>query len=357
MNAAPFRKVLDAALLLFCLAIGLTVAGLVVRLAGASPFDVAGAIWAGAFGTKFNIADTLVQTVPLLLTGLGVALSFRAKLFNIGAEGQLLAGAMAATFVGIQRGLPAPVVLPLCLCAGAVAGGMWAGIAALLKLARGVPEVLSTLLLNFVAVQLLAFMVRGPLQETARAFPQSDAITIPARLVVLLPQTRLHSGVLLAVLLAVCVWFYLTWTQGGFALRAVGAGPGAAQAAGIPLSRTLTQTFVLSGMLSGLAGAVQICGVLYRLSDGFSPGYGYTAIAVALLANLSPLGVVPSALLFGALTAGGTAVQQRIPGVSSVVVQILQAVLLLAVLGYGWAKEQAARAPQAKPATNAEGGV
>ena len=289
--------------------------------------------------TRYNIADTLVQTAPLLLTGLGVALAFRCQLFNIGAEGQLLVGAMAATWIG-TRHLPAAIHLPSALLAGAIAGALWAGIAAALKIYRGVQEVLTTLLLNFVALQLLAWMVRGPLQEAQGGFPQSDALAIPARFALLIPQTRLHGGVVLAFALAFVVYFYLKWTAGGFALRAVGAGAKAAAAAGIALNRTMATAFLLSGALSGLAGAVQVCGVLYRLSEGFSPGYGYSAIAVALLANLSPLGVIPSALFFGAVTAGGVAVQQRIPGVSAVVVQVLQAVTLFAMLGYAWARER-----------------
>src|SRR5262249_23847002 len=151
-------------------------------------------------GSRYNIADTFVQTVPLLFTGLSVTLAFRGSLFNIGAEGQLLVGAMAATWVGTMK-LPAPLHLPLVLIAGALAGAIGAGIAAALKIFRGVQEVLSTLLLTFVALQMLAWMVRGPLQESAGGFPQSDEIAVPARLIVLLPQTRLHVGVLLALFL------------------------------------------------------------------------------------------------------------------------------------------------------------
>jgi simple sugar transport system permease protein len=338
MNGLRYR-LRDLPLLLLWVGLGLLTLAGIVRFAGASPVAVAQALWAGAFGSAYNIADTLVQTVPLLLTGLSVALAFRCQLFNIGAEGQLLVGAMAATWVGTMK-LPAPLHLSLVLIAGTIAGALWSGMAAGLKIYRGVQEVLSTLLLNFVALQMLSWMVRGPLQESTGGFPQSDEIAVPARLIVLLPQTRLHAGVLLALFLSVAVWFYLRWTAGGFALRAVGAGAEAAEAAGIPLARTITVNFLLSGALSGLAGAVQMSGVLYRLSEGFSPGYGYTAIAVALLANLSPLGVIPSALFFGALTAGGAAVQQRIPGVSAVVVQVLQAVTLLALLGYAWARER-----------------
>jgi simple sugar transport system permease protein len=329
-------------LLLFCMMGGLLALALVLLAIGASPVAVAIALWQGAFGTAYNAADTLVQTVPLLLTGLAVALSFRCQLFNIGAEGQLLVGGMAATWIGTMA-LPAPIQLPLVLVAGAVGGALWSGIAGLLRLYRGVQEVLSTLLLNFVALQLLAWMVRGPLQETARAFPQSDQLLIPARLSLLFPQTRLHSGAVLAVILAFVVWFYLTWTAGGFALRALGAGAEAAEAAGISVRWTMARTFLISGALSGLAGAIQISGVHYRLSEGFSPGYGYTAIAVALIANLSPLGVIPSALFFGAVTAGGAAVQQRVLGVSSVVVQVLQAVALFSLLAFYWARERQAK--------------
>lgn len=349
--AAAKRFLRDLPLLLLCLALGLAALALVIRLAKASPVAVAGALYAGAFGTRYNVAETLVQTVPLLLTGLGVALAFRCRLFNIGAEGQLLLGAMAATWAGTAP-LPAPLHLPLTLLAGAIGGALWAGIAALLKIYRGVQEVLSTLLLNFVALQGLAWMVRGPLQEAAKAFPQSDPIAIPARFALILPQTRLHAGVLLAFALVVVVWFYLTWTAGGFALRAVGAGPEAAEAAGISLARTIGTTFLLSGALSGLAGAVQVSGVTYLLSDNYSPGYGYTAIAVALMANLSPLGALPASLFFGAVLAGGTAVQQRIPGVSSAVVQVLQAVTLLALLGYGWARERRQNSSAARDAGN-----
>ena len=333
----------DLLLLLVSALLGLLVLALIIVAAGASPLEVAGALALGAFGSAYNLSETFVQSVPLLLTGLGVALAFRCRLFNIGAEGQLLVGAIAATGAGVYLSPPAALHLPLALLAVALAEALRAGLAALLRIYRSVPEVLSTLLLNFVAIQGVAWVVRGPLQEAAQQFPWSDKVAVPARLVLLVPGTRLHAGVVLALVLAVAVWFYLTWTAGGFALRAVGAGPEAAEAAGIPIARTLLSTFLLSGALSGLAGAIQISGVTYYLSDNYSPGYGYTAIAVALLARLSPLGVVPSALFFGAITAGSSAVQRA--GVASVVVQILQALVLLSLLGYAWARERLPSTP------------
>ncbi|MBC8101521.1 MAG: ABC transporter permease [Cytophagales bacterium] len=337
------RLLRDLPLLLLTFSLGAAALALIIRLVGASPVAVSKALWDGAFGSRYSLSETLVQTAPLLLTGLGVAVAFRCGLFNIGAEGQFLVGAMAATGVGILKNVPAVIHLPLLLLAGAAAGALWSGIAGLLKVYRGVQEVLSTLLLNFVALQMLSWMVRGPLQEAQKGFPQSDLIAVPARFVLLAPGTRLHAGVLLALFCAALIWFFLRWTAGGFALRAVGSGEGAAEAAGIPVRRTVLATFLLSGALSGLAGAIQISGVTYLLSDGYSPGYGYTAIAVALLANLSPLAVVPSALFFGALTAGSNVVQQRIVGIPSVVVQVLQAVVLLAFLAYAWARERRQR--------------
>lgn len=323
--------------LLLCVIGGLSLLVLVIVAAKASPLAVAAALGRGAFGSKDSIANTLVQTTPLLLTGLGVALAFKGKLFNIGAEGQFLLGAIFATWTGTQK-LPTLLYLPLVLLAGALGGALWAALAAALKLWRGVQEVLSTLLLNFVAMQLVAWLVRGPLQEAVKQFPQSDKLAVPARLAFLWPGTQLHQGFLLALALAFVVWFYLSRTASGFRLRAVGAGAEAAEAAGISVSKTTWTTFLLSGALSGLAGAVQISGVTYFLADPYSKGYGYTAIAVALLANLSPLWVMVTALFFGALTAGATEVQTA--GVSSVVIQVLQAVVLLTVLAYGYLKER-----------------
>jgi simple sugar transport system permease protein len=314
-----------------CLLGGLGILCGVIWSAGASPLAVGAALWSGAFGSRYDIGETLLQSVPLMLSGLAVIVSFRTRLMNIGAEGQLLLGAIAATWLGTMR-LPAPIHLPLCLFAGAAAGALWSCLAAVLKLWRGVQEVLSTLLLNFVAVQLVAWVVRGPLQEAAGQFPQSDRLLIPARLALLLPGTRLHVGLVLALLLILLVWATLKFSAAGFAIRAVGAGADAAEAAGIPLRRTLVLSFLLSGGLAGLAGAVQICGVTYLLADRYSPGYGYTAIAVALLSGLSAPGAILSALFFGALTAGATSVQQA--GVSSVVIQVLQAVVLFAILAY-----------------------
>lgn len=329
----------DGLLFLLCFVCGTLLLAGIVKAAGASPVAVAAALYKGAFGSRYNFMETVIQATPLLLTGLAVAISFQCRLFNIGAEGQLIVGAMAAVAVG-TRPFPPSIQLLLCLVAGASAGAVWAGIAAVLKIYRGVQEVLSTLLLNFVAVQLLAYAVRGPLQEAAKYYPKSDQVNIPARLLLLLPATgdlpatRLHTGVFIALVVTLFIWVYLRFTAAGFALRAVGAGAGAAELAGISVRKTVMKTFLLSGALAGLAGAIQVCGVTYFLGDRFSGGYGYTAIAVALLANQSPGWIVVSAFFFGALTAGSASVQTA--GVSPVVIQVMQAVVLLSLLAFGY---------------------
>lgn len=288
----------------------------------------------GAFGSYYAITSaTIVRMVPLALAGLAVAVAFRAGILNIGAEGQLLVGAAAATAVsGAVTGVPWVIGIPAMLLAGAVAGGLWAGIAGALRLRFGVLEVISTIMLNFLAQYLTGWLVRGPLQEPTRVNPQSATLVPELQLPVLLNGTRLHAGVLIAIVVALGIWWWLRSTASGFRLRAVGATPtAAASAGGIDVSRTMVGAFLFSGVLAGLAGAVEYTGITYALYENFSPGYGYTAIAVALLARLHPLGVLATALLFGALEAGANAMQ-RDAGVPSVVVSVVEALLILLVL-------------------------
>ncbi|HEX5831520.1 MAG TPA: ABC transporter permease, partial [Gemmatimonadaceae bacterium] len=313
----------------------LLLAGLVAA-SGLSPSAALGALVRGAVGSPYALlSGTLLRATPLLLAGLAVALAFRAGVLNIGAEGQLLAGAAAAAAVGLgAAGMSAAIAAPLALLAGTVAGAAWASIAALLRTRFGVLEVISTIMLNFVAIHAVGYLVRGPLQEPTRAYPQTNAIAEVARLAPLAPGQRLHWGFLLALGAAVLLWLGLRYTAAGFRLRVVGANPAAAASAGlVSVARTTAGAFVLSGALAGLAGAVELQGVTYALYENLSPGYGYTAIAVALLARLEPLLVVPSAILFGALEAGGAAMQ-RDAGVPSVLVAVIEATLILAVLAF-----------------------
>ncbi len=332
-------------------AIALSVLVLLLLATGHDASAALSALARGAFGSWYAITSaTLVRAVPLALAGLAVAIAFRAGILNVGAEGQLLMGAAigaaVAAIVGSPSSTPAAALaIVVILLAGALAGGAWAAIAAVLRQRYGVLEVISTIMLNFLAQYLIGWLVRGPLQEPARINPQSASLPDALHLPVLLEGTRLHMGLLLAIALAVGAWWWLKETAGGFRLRAVGSNAWAAATSGqIRVTRTVMGAFILSGALAGLAGSVEYTGVTYALYDNFSPGYGFTAIAVALLARLHPLGVLATALLFGALEAGANAMQ-RDAGVPSVVVSVVEATLILLVVSAErWRSRVVARA-------------
>jgi ABC-type uncharacterized transport system permease subunit len=312
---------------------GIAALAIGLELAGYDAVAAFGALWNGAFGSWYAFTSaTLVRAVPLIIIGLGIALSFRAGVFNIGAEGQFYAGAIAATWVGLRTAsLSAPIAIAATLVAAGVAGAAWVAVPVLLRLRFGVLEVISTLLLNFVAESLVSLMVQGPLQESHHIYPQSDQIAASARLP-LLPGTRLHAGILLGVLGAGLLFYLFNRTLWGFRLRAVGAGPRAAAISGrIDAGRMTAVALLLSGLIAGIAGGVEVSGVSYALYQNLSPGYGFTAIAVALLARLNPLGVVATGVLFGALEAGAGAMQ-RDAGVPAAAVYVVEAVIIVAVL-------------------------
>jgi simple sugar transport system permease protein len=304
-----------------------------LQLAGYDAIAALGALWNGAFGSWYAITSaTLVRSVPLIIIGLGIALAFRGGALNIGAEGQFYAGAIAATWIGLHVGAqPGWVAIPTLWAAAALAGALWVALPIWLKLRFGVLEVISTLLLNFVAEALVSLMVQGPLQEHQHIYPQSDSIAAVARLP-LMPGTRLHAGFLLAILGAVVLWYIFDRTLWGFRLRAVGVGPRAAEISGrIDSRRMIALALAGSGALAGLAGGVEVSGVSYALFQSLSPGYGFSGIAVALLARLHPLGVILTGILLGALEAGASGMQ-RDAGVPAVAVYVVEAVVILVVL-------------------------
>ncbi len=279
------------------------------------------------------IVDALVHATPLIITGLAVAIAFRAGIWNIGADGQLIAGATAAAWVGVAA--PASIgwlALPLALIAAAVAGGVWAAIAAWLRSRFGVLEVISTIMLNFIATYGVSYLVRGPLQEPSHVYPQTSSIANGAHMPTLVSGTRLHWGFVIALALAVVTWWVMRYTAAGFRIRASGVNPFAARSAGlIDVRRVTTVAFIASGAIAGVAGAIEISGVTFALYENISPGYGYTAIAVALLAGLNPIGVVGTGILFGALeTAAGT--MQRNVGIPATTASVIEAIAILAVI-------------------------
>ena len=296
---------------------------------------VAAAFWRGSLGTSSAFfSGTLVRAIPLALLGAGLCIAFRAGVFNIGGEGQLMVGAVAATIVGLGHAL-GPLHVVLALVAAAVGGALWAAVAAVLKSRFGVLEVISTIMLNFVAAYLVAYLVRGPLQEPTGVYPQSELIAVPARLARMASGSRLHMGIVLAVGVCAAAWWFLRATAAGFRVRAVGASPSAAAIVGrVNVPRVSAGALLVSGAIAGLAGGVEVTGVTYVLYENISPGYGFSAIAVAILAGLRP-GFVPlTALLFATLETGALGMQ-RDAGVPSVVALALEAVVILVVLFLG----------------------
>lgn len=286
---------------------------------GHSPFEILTVLARGSIGSEFAIRGTLLKSVPLLLTGLSVALAFRAGVWNIGGEGQFIAGALAAWLAAPWGTLPS-------LAAAMLAGAAWASIATLLRLTRNVPEVLTTILLNFMAIHLLGWCVNGPLREAAGRYPQTESVTAA------LPRIGgLHAGLPLALLAAVAAWWMLFYTAEGLRLRAIGHNPDASRWAGIDVRAQIARAMAISGAAAGLAGGIDLLGVTQRLYERFAAGHGYSGIAVALLAQLHPLAVIVSALFFGALSTGAGELQ-RAAGISSSVAVFGQAMVILALI-------------------------
>ncbi|HVR40996.1 MAG TPA: ABC transporter permease [Thermoanaerobaculia bacterium] len=298
-------------------------------LFGHSARELLAILISGSIGSKFAIEGTLLKSVPLLLTGLSVAIAFRAGVWNIGGEGQFIAGALAA-FLAARFG-----VVPA-LLASMLAGAAWASIASLMRLWRNAPEVLTTILLNFIAIHLLGWCVNGPLQESGAQYPQTNAVSAT------LPQFgELHIGIVLAVIASIASWWMLYRTTEGLRLRATGFNPNAAAWAGINVRAQLVRAMAISGAMSGLAGGIELLGGTHRLFERFAAGYGYAGIAVALLAQLHPLATIASAFFFGALGSGAGELQ-RSAGISATVATFGQALVILAMIVFArekkWAK-------------------
>ncbi len=292
------------------------------------------ALLVGSVGSLNAISETLTAAFPLVLAGLGLALGFRTGLFNIGAEGQLLMGGLAAVIFGFSfPGLPFPLLMAACLLAGALTGALYASIAGWLKAATGAHEVISTIMLNLISYRLLDYFLRQPfVQQTGRTDPISKSVPPNAALPRLLdwvdPNLRVHAGLFLVLIAVALVWWILFRTKLGFEFRASGENPDAARYAGIRAPLIIVLAMATAGALAGLAGANQVLGVLGRASPGFSAGIGFDAIAVALLGRSHPVGVLLAGLLFGALEAGGRQMQVD-AGVSIDLIGIIQALIIV----------------------------
>jgi len=315
----------------------LLVASLLVWWAGAPVGQTFGLLVQGAFGSQFAWTETLTRAVPLMLTGLSATVAFKARLFNIGAEGQLYAGALAAVAVGGLHGgtgIAGPVWLlfPAMMLAAAAAGALLLLGPALMKQRMGVDEVVTTLLLNFIVLLLVSAMLDGPMKDPlAMGWPQSVALASELELSRLIDGSRLHTGLLWALVLAGLVWVLFRYTVPGFDIRAVGANPRAAAFAGVPVTRTVVLVALLSGALAGLAGAIEVAGRASYLTLDMSPGYGYSGVVIAMLAGLHPLGVVAAAVFVAGVLVGADSMSRAI-GVPTYLADVIVAVALLSVL-------------------------
>ena len=313
----------------------LVVAGLLIAIAGANPIRAYGLILKGAFGSRLGLSETLTRATPLILTGLAAAVAFRARLWNIGGEGQLYLGALAVPALGmlpIMASLPAPITILLCLAVGAIAGMILLLIPLGLRLRFGVDEVVTTLLLNFVAVLFVSLMIEGAMKDPlAFGWPQSVPVPDSAILPKLMERTRLHAGLLIALAMSVAGWWLQARTVFGMRARAAGLNPRAAAFSGVPLGRTLIAVACLSGGLAGLAGAIEVMGVKGYVTTDLSPSYGYSGIVIAMLANLNPIGVIGAAL-FSAVMFVGADSMSRALSIPSYIADVTVALSLLTML-------------------------
>ncbi len=311
----------------------LAVEALLLLAIGKNPWVAYGHLFRGSVGTVFGITETLVKATPLLLAGLGVAFAFKAGLFNIGAEGQIFVGSLAAAAVSLYvQGAPPVILITLAGLAGALAGGIWGGIPGWLRARLEVNEIIVTIMLNYVALNLVRYMVNVPMREKSGFYPKTDTFPADAWLPNLVADTRLHIGLLIALAAAVLIHYLIAHTTLGYRLRTVGANREAAEYAGIKVGGSFFLAMAISGSLAGIAGFVEVNGVHHRLLDKITTGYGYDAIAVALLGRTHPAGVVIAALFFGALRVGAISVQRN-AGVPVAMIYILQGLVIFFILG------------------------
>jgi simple sugar transport system permease protein len=329
------RAVIGMLTPLAAIAVALLVSALILLLTGYDPVLAFTAMWKGAFADMRTISEVLIKATPLILIAAGLSVAFRASIWNIGAEGQFYAGAVAATALGIYLpNLPPIIHIPLVLAGAIIAGALWGMLAGWLKVRFNASEIVTTIMLNYIAIIGTGWLVTGPMIEGAGKYPQTAKIFESAWLPRFLPPTRLHLGFLLAIVVCVALYILLFKTSAGYAIRAVGINSDAARYAGIDVRRNILLAMAISGGSAGLAGGVEIAGVAFRLYQQISPGFGFDAIAVALLASNNPLGVIFSGILFGALRSGSEMMQitAKIP---SVLVFAIQGLVILAVVAFG----------------------
>ena len=359
MNKTVIQRVLknpvfqNAGIRLLSFVLALLIGGVVIYSIGGDPITAFSALYRGSLGSLYAVSETMVKMVPLIFTALSYAFAYRAGLINIGAEGQLYIGAILATLAGTNfAGLPLIVHLPLTILAGFLGGAVWGLLVGCLKVKFGANEIITTVMLNYVAIHITSYLVTGPMIEPPGNMPQSRRILESALLPRFLPGTRLHLGIFLA-LAAILVYFIIIWRMRyGYEVRVVGQNMHASKYAGIKSERVMLSVMFIAGGMAGLAGATEIIGVQRRLYQMFSPGYGFDGIAVSLIGNNNPVGMIFGAFLFGILRAGGNMMQMtaRVPQAIVGIIQGMVIVFLLSghMLRLSWAKRTSLRQAQEK---------
>src|SRR5262245_14257571 len=310
-------------------------------LAGKPPLATWAALLSYTLGTWIGFSDVLVHAIPLMLIGIGVAVAFRAGIFNVGGDGQLICGAVLAVALAPLLGTLGWAALWLFLALGAIGGGALGGLVGWLRARFGANEIIVTIMMNYVALQLLTWVIRGPLQDPMRIFPRSYELPVAMQLPIIGSGTRLHAGLILALLAAGVMQLVMSRMAFGFRLAVLGENANAASYAGISVGRTTIAAMAVSGAFAGLAGAVEIAGVHQRLQDNFAGGFGIEAIAVALMAKLHPIAIPITALLFGIFYVGSSGLQRQM-SVPFPLVWIIEGVVILAFLGFGAAEARRA---------------
>ncbi|MCA2002618.1 MAG: ABC transporter permease [Chloroflexi bacterium] len=343
----------DALLPVIATLAALAVGAVMLLFLKVNPIEAYAALWDGAFGSANAFAETLVKATPLLLVALGICISFRGDVINIGGEGQMIIGAILATWIGLNlTGLPGWLTITLAMLAGFLGGAVWGGIPGVLKAYFSVNEILSTVMMNAIAVQLMNFLLRGPMIDPAQAklasqIPQTARLEEIFRLPRLIP-TRLHLGALIAVILAILVYILLWRTTIGYRIRAVGQSPHAARYAGVKVQRYMVLALLLSGAFAGLAGATQVFGVNYRMitdgsASGFTGSAGFNGIVAALFGQLHPIWSIPASILFGALLVGANKMQRIVQVPSALIIALNGLVVVFVVSSEIWRKQRQRR--------------
>lgn len=340
MNRKLVNSIKQFVIAVLTIVLALLVGAILVKVSGNDPVEAYTTLFRGAFGSKARISEVFIKMIPLSMMALGVSIAYKAQLWNIGANGQLTVGAILAILPGIYLGLPAVILIPLSMLLAVVGGGLWCGLAAWLKNRFNANEVITTLMLNYIATYLLAFLVYGPMMDPdGGGFPQSKILPDAYHLPLFSSQMRIHAGLFVAAIVIVFMFFF--WrTKLGVKIDLIGQGDKIATYSGVNVKRTVIAAMVLSGAINGLAGWNEVYGVQYRLLEGLSSGYGDIATIIALLGGLNPLGIVIASFFFSVLLVGG-ATMQRMTEVPYSIVDIIQGLVIVFVIArtaihFGW---------------------